>query len=35
MKGGHGTVAMHKGIVQSCDVYFYNLGNKMGIDNIA
>ena len=35
LKGGHGTVSMHKGIVQSCDVFFYNLGNKMGIDNIA
>ncbi len=35
LKGGHGTVALHKGIVQSCDVFFYNVGNKMGIDNIA
>jgi penicillin-binding protein 2 len=35
LKGGHGTVALHKGIVDSCDVYFYNVGNKMGIDNIA
>jgi penicillin-binding protein 2 len=35
LKGGHGAVSLHKGIVQSCDVYFYNVGNKMGIDNIA
>jgi len=35
LKGGHGTVALHKGIVDSCDVYFYTLGNKMGIDKIA
>lgn len=35
LKGGHGTVNLHKGIVDSCDVYFYNVGNKMGIDNIA
>ena len=35
LKGGHGAVSMHKGIVQSCDVYFYNVGNKLGIDNIA
>ncbi len=34
-KGGHGTVALHSGIVHSCDVYFYNVGNKTGIDNIA
>lgn len=35
LKGGHGTVALHKGISNSCDVYFYNVGNKLGIDNIA
>jgi penicillin-binding protein 2 len=35
LKGGHGTVDLHKGIEQSCDVYFYNVGNKLGIDNIA
>jgi penicillin-binding protein 2 len=34
-KGGHGTVSLHKGIVHSCDVYFYNVGNKLGIDKIA
>jgi penicillin-binding protein 2 len=35
LKGGHGTVNIHKGLVQSCDVYFYNLGNRLGIDRIA
>lgn len=30
-----GKVSLHKGIVQSCDVYFYNVGNKLGIDKIA
>lgn len=35
LKGGHGTVDLHKGIAQSCDVYFYNVGNRIGIDNIA
>jgi len=35
LKGGHGTVNLHKAIMQSCDVYFYTVGNKMGIDNIA
>jgi penicillin-binding protein 2 len=34
-KRGHGTVDLHKAIVQSCDVFFYNAGNRMGIDNIA
>jgi penicillin-binding protein 2 len=34
-KHGHGTVALHSGIVHSCDVYFYTIGSKEGIDNIA
>jgi penicillin-binding protein 2 len=32
---GHGTMDLHRGIVHSCDVFFYNVGNKTGIDNIA
>jgi len=35
IKTGHGTVELHRAIVQSCDVYFYNLGNRLGIDKIA
>ena len=35
LKGGHGMVDLHKGIVQSCDVFFYHLGNRVGIDNLA
>ncbi|MBI5190575.1 MAG: penicillin-binding protein 2 [Nitrospirae bacterium] len=31
---GHGTVALHKAVVESCDIYFYKLGDLMGIDNI-
>jgi penicillin-binding protein 2 len=34
-KGGHGSVDMYQGIVNSCDVYFYMLGNRLGIDAIA
>ncbi|MCX5799203.1 MAG: penicillin-binding protein 2 [Proteobacteria bacterium] len=33
-KGGHGSVAIHRGIVESCDVFFYNVGLKLGIDRI-
>jgi penicillin-binding protein 2 len=33
--GKHGSVSLHKGIVQSCDSYFYNVGNKTGIENLA
>ncbi len=34
-KGGHGTIALHNAIVRSCDVFFYTLGDKMGINSIA
>ncbi len=33
--GTHGAVSLHRGLAQSCDVYFYNVGNKTGIDQIA
>lgn len=32
--GGHGFVNMHDSIVASCDTYYYQLGNEMGVDNI-
>ena len=31
----HGEVDLHKGIVASCDVYFYNVGKLLGIDRIS
>jgi penicillin-binding protein 2 len=31
----HGDVTLHRGIVASCDAYFYGVGNKTGIENIA
>lgn len=34
-RGGHGSVDLHRAIVESCDVYFYNLGNELGIDTLA
>jgi penicillin-binding protein 2 len=34
-KGGHGVVDFHKGLVESCDVYFYTMGDRMGFDLIA
>ena len=34
-KGGHGLVNLHKAIVQSCDVYFYNVGIRLGVDRLA
>ncbi|MSP67593.1 MAG: penicillin-binding protein 2 [Alphaproteobacteria bacterium] len=34
-QGGHGSVDMHEGLVQSCDVYFYEVARRLGIDRIA
>ena len=33
-QGGHGMVALHDAVVQSCDVYFYKLAVAMDIDGI-
>lgn len=33
-KLGHGSVDLHQAIVQSCDVYFYQLGQRLGIERI-
>ena len=35
VKGGHGPVDLEKAIYQSCDVFFYTLAEKLGIDRIA
>jgi penicillin-binding protein 2 len=34
-KAGHGSVNLHSAIVHSCDVFFYNVGMRMGIDLIS
>ena len=31
---GHGVVSLHRAIVESCDVYFYEVGKLLGIDRI-
>lgn len=31
-KGGHGIVDLHRAIVESCDTYFYQLSDRMGVD---
>ncbi len=33
--GGHGSVDLHKSIVVSCNTYYYQLANDLGIDGIA
>ncbi len=34
-KGGHGTLHLHRAIEQSCDIFFYTLGMRLGPDAIA
>lgn len=34
-KTGHGTVDLQKGLVQSCDVYYYQVGEKLGVDRMS
>jgi penicillin-binding protein 2 len=34
LAGGHGTVDMRQAIEKSCNVYFYTLGNQVGIDRL-
>ena len=33
--GGHGHVNLHRALVESCDTYFYQLGQRIGVDTIA
>jgi len=34
-KGGHGPVSFHQALVESCDVYFYTMGERIGWDRVA
>ena len=34
-KKGHGTVDLKRALRESCDVYFYKLGERLGVDRIA
>ncbi|HYR96587.1 MAG TPA: penicillin-binding protein 2 [Candidatus Binatus sp.] len=33
--GGHGGVNLHRAVVESCDVFFYQVGRRLGVDGIA
>jgi penicillin-binding protein 2 len=33
-KGGHGSIDLRHAIEQSCDVFFYTVGNMLGVDRI-
>ena len=34
-RAGHGWVDLQRALVESCDVYFYEVGRKLGIDRLA
>jgi penicillin-binding protein 2 len=34
-EGGHGAISLQRAIVESCDIYFYQAGLKVGVDLIA
>ncbi len=34
-RSGHGKVDLYRALVESCDVYFYHLGMRLGVDRIA
>jgi len=34
-KYGHGYISLENALIESCDVYFYTLGKRLGIDKIA
>ncbi len=34
-RGGHGSVSLDRALAESCDVYFYEIAMKVGIDKIA
>jgi len=34
-KGGHGSISFKRAVAESCDVYFYQVGQKLGVDRLA
>lgn len=34
-KHGHGAVSLERALAESCDVYFYSVGMKVGVDKLA
>lgn len=34
-RSGHGHIGLHRSIVESCDVYFYELGDQLGIEDLS
>jgi penicillin-binding protein 2 len=34
-KAGHGAISLQRALAESCDVYFYQVGQKVGVDRLA
>ncbi|MDR1576842.1 MAG: penicillin-binding protein 2 [Deltaproteobacteria bacterium] len=34
-RGGHGTVNLKRSLKESCDVYYYEVGRRLGVDRLA
>ena len=34
-RSGHGCVDLYQALVQSCDIYFYHMGEQVGVDRLA
>lgn len=34
-RGGHGAVSLHNSLKYSCDVYYYEVGRRLGVDRLA
>ncbi|HER62809.1 MAG TPA: penicillin-binding protein 2 [Desulfobacteraceae bacterium] len=34
-RGGHGAVDLQRALAESCDVYFYQVGQRVGVDRLA
>ena len=34
-RGGHGAISLKRALAESCDVYFYQTGQKLGVDTLA
>ena len=34
-KGGHGSMSIVKALAESCDVFFYQVGQRLGVDRLA
>jgi penicillin-binding protein 2 len=34
-RGGHGAISLHRALAESCDVFFYMVGQKVGVDTLS